>query len=295
MSKEIKSEVKRTAPKKQNMFLETIKRLLKSNVAVTGLIILLIVILLAIFAPMLAPYDYNTIDLMNANQGPSGEHWFGTDGYGRDILSRLMYGGRYSLVIGLFGAVLSTILGVIIGMIAGFFGGTADTVVMRIMDILQSIPGMLLCIILSTILGPGVFNTILALSIGGITPAVRITRGQLLGERSKEYIEAATSINCSKMSIMFGEILPNTMSPLIVHTTMAVGGTIMQASTLSYLGMGVQPPTPEWGAMLSEGKNLLRTAPHVAVFPGIVIAVVILAVNLFGDGLRDALDPKMKH
>lgn len=280
--------------KRQGMFIQIVKRLLHSNLAVTGMIILGIIILLCVFAPLISPYAMDEMDLINSNQGPSTAHIAGTDDMGRDIFSRLLYGGRYSLSLGLCGAFLSTAFGMVIGLIAGYFGKGVDNLFMRIMDVMQAIPGILIAILVSTVLGSGFFNTVLALSIGGIPVAVRITRGQILGERSKEYLEAAESINCSKVSIMFNHILPNILSPLIVHTTMAVGGTIMQAAALSYIGLGVQPPTPEWGAMLSASRDYIRNYPHLVLFPGLCIAVTILAINIFGDGLRDALDPKMK-
>ncbi len=280
--------------KRQSMLKQMVKRLLQSNLAVTGMIILGSIILLCVFAPLISPYATDEMDLINSNQGPSLAHLCGTDDMGRDILSRLLYGGRYSLSLGICGALLSTAVGMVTGLVAGYFGKGIDNLFMRVMDVMQAIPGILIAILVSTVLGSGFLNTVLALSIGGIPVAVRITRGQILGERSKEYLEAAESINCSKVSIMFNHILPNILSPLIVHTTMAVGGTIMQAAALSYIGLGVQPPTPEWGAMLSASRDYIRNYPHLVLFPGLCIAITILAINIFGDGLRDALDPKMK-
>ena len=183
---------------------------------------------------------------------------------------------------------------IVLGSLAGYFGGWVDNVVLRICDVVQAIPGILLSIVISAVLGPGFFNTILALAIGGIPSGIRLTRAQILSVRSEEYLEAAASVNCSSMRIMFSHILPNILSPLIVGFTMGIGNTIMLASSLSFIGLGVQPPAPEWGAMLSAGRDFIRNYPWQIIFPGIFVFVTVLSINLFGDGLRDALDPKMK-
>jgi ABC-type dipeptide/oligopeptide/nickel transport system permease subunit len=280
--------------KSKSLGLQTLVRLCHSKLAVSGFAILFVIVMLCALAPVLTPYSPSDMDLSVAKQGPSWEHPCGTDRMGRDIFARLLYGGRYSIALGLAGALFSSIIGVVLGVFAGYFGKWTDHTIMRGMDVLQSIPGILIAILIATVLGGGFVNTVIALTVGGIPVAVRITRGQILAERTKEYLEAAESINCSKLRIMFTEVLPNTLSPLIVHTTMAIGGTIMVAASLSYIGLGVQPPTPEWGAMLTEGKDYLRNFPHIALFPGLAIVITVLAVNIFGDGLRDALDPKMK-
>ena len=252
------------------------------------------IIFLCAFAPLFTQYGQNDLDMANAFAKPSLQHLCGTDNLGRDQWARLLYGGRYSLVLGIIGSLFAAVGGTGLGVIAGYFGGQVENLIMRFCDIWTAIPGMLLCIVVSTALGPGFFNTILALSIGAIPNGARMTRGQILAERTKEYLEAAEAMNCSKLSIMFRHLLPNVISPTIVGTTMGIGATITQAATLSYIGLGVQPPTPEWGAMLSEGKNYVTSYPHLLLFPGLAIGLTTLAINLMGDGLRDALDPKLR-
>ena len=268
--------------------------MLKSPGAKVGFVILVIIIVACAAAPLIAPYGVNEIDIKSLKQPPSLKHLLGTDALGPDMLTRLLYGGQYSILLGLCASVFGNGLGVILGSIAGYFGGTTESVIMRIMDVWASIPGILICILISTVLGPGFFNTILALSLGGLPNGVRMTRGQILAERSKEYIEAAQSINCSKISIMFKHILPNVISPIIVNTTMGIGNIITMAASLSYIGLGVQPPTPEWGAMVTDGRSSMMTQPYLIMFPGLVIALFVLSMNLVGDGLRDALDPRLR-
>jgi ABC-type dipeptide/oligopeptide/nickel transport system permease subunit len=182
----------------------------------------------------------------------------------------------------------------VIGSIAGYFGGKVEMFIMRLLDVWSALPSMLLCILVSAVLGPGFFTTVLALTVGGIPSGVRMLRGQILSERGKEYVEAAESINCSKISIMFKHLLPNCVQPTIVSTTMGVGNTMIAAASLSYIGLGIQPPAAEWGAMLAEGRGYIRTKPHLIAVPGIIIALTVLSINLLGDGLRSALDPKLR-
>lgn len=251
-------------------------------------------IFLAIIAPEIMPYKIDALDLKNKLQGPSSTHWLGTDELGRDILSRLLYGSRFSLEIGIIGVLVSAGGGIVIGAIAGYFGGTTDNIVMRIMDVLQAMPGIVLAIAISATLGPGLVNCIIALSISAIPNYARMTRASILNVRKMEYLEAAASINCSNLRIIVKHVLPNALSPLIVQSTMGIAGTIMNAAMLSFIGLGVQPPTPEWGAMLSAGRGYLRDYPHLCLFPGITIMITVLSLNMLGDGLRDALDPKLK-
>lgn len=272
----------------------TFSRVFETPTAKIGGILLGIIVVMCVFAPLFCKYTANDIDMTSALQGPSLQHFCGTDNLGRDQWARLLYGGRYSLALGIIGSLFAAIGGTGLGVIAGYFGGQAENLIMRFCDIWTAIPGTLLCIVVSTALGPGFFNTIVALSIGAIPNGARMTRGQILAERTKEYLEAAEAMNCSKASIMFRHLLPNVISPTIVGTTMGIGATITQAATLSYIGLGVQPPTPEWGAMLSAGKNYVTSFPHLLLFPGIAIGLATLAINLMGDGLRDALDPKLR-
>lgn len=237
---------------------------------------------------------YHLYSHKNMNASPSLAHICGTDALGRDVFTRLLYGGRQSLLLGFMSSFLGVFMAIIVGCVAGYFGGKVETIIMRLMDIMSAIPGMLLSMLISTAFGNGLFNTILALSIGTIPSGVRMIRAQILKERSQEYLEAAESVNCSKVSIMFQHLLPNVISPMIVTFTMGIGSQISAASSLSVLGMGVLPPAPEWGAMLSEGRLHFLAYPHQLLFPGLCIAMTIFAVNLFGDSLRDAIDPKLK-
>lgn len=285
---------KKKARKKQSQFSMVMKRLVQNKAALFGMIVLLLIILGSVFAPLIAPYNPTAINPDAIFAEPSWSHPMGCDSMGRDQLSRLLYGGRYSLALGFSSAAIGAMGGIILGSLAGYFGGWVDNLVMRFADVLQSIPGNLLSIVISTVMGPGFVNTILAMCIGGIAPVSRMLRACILSERQAEYLEAAESINCSKPRIMFKHLLPNTISPIIVNVAMGIGGKLTGAAGLSYIGLGVQPPTPEWGAMLSAGKSAIRTHPYLLTWPGIFIAVTILAINLLGDGLRDAMDPKLK-
>lgn len=287
--------VKTARPKKQSEFVRVFKELRKNSTAMLGLCILLVEIILVILAPVIAPYDYTAMDILAVQQGPSAAHWFGTDELGRDIFSRVLYGGRYSISMGVLAVMISTTVGMTIGAIAGYFGGKVDNILMRLLDVIQSLPAMLLSIVLSAVLGPGYFNTILALSVNGMPASARMLRAQMMKVRGNEYIEAAQSINCSKFRIIVRHMIPNSFSPNIVQATMSIAHMIVMAASLSFIGLGVQPPTPEWGAMLTGARQFIRQCPHMVIFPGLAIAVTVLAVNLMGDGLRDALDPKLKH
>ena len=280
--------------KKQGEFIIVARRLSKNPMAVISFFVTVFLVLIAIFAPLIAPYPYDKQDLMHTRAAPSAQHLFGTDELGRDVFSRVIWGSRFSLSIGILAVLLGTVVGLFLGAIAGYFGGLADDIIMRIMDILQSIPGILLAITISVVLGPGFFNTLLALSIGGIAMGCRLTRASILNIRTQEYLEAATSINASTLRIITRHVLPNSFSPLLVSSTMSIGNVIMAAAMLSFIGLGIQPPTPEWGSMIAGGRNLIRTTPWMVTFPGIFIMLTVLALNLFGDGLRDALDPKLK-
>ncbi len=288
-------ENKKVKVKKNSQTKEVLRRLAKNKSAMFGLVVIVLLSLVAIFAPLIAPYSPTALDYYNIRQGPSLQHLFGTDSLGRDIFSRICYGAKWSLSLGLLATIFSSVIGIVIGLIAGYFGGMTDNIIMRLMDIIQAIPGILLAIIVSTVLGPGFFNTVLAMSVGSVPMTVRMLRAQVMSIRKEDYLEAATSINCSKWRIMLRHIFPNSYSPLLVSATMGIGNTIMSAAGLSYLGLGIQEPMPEWGAILSSATNYVRDCPYMAFFPGLVIAITVLAFNLFGDGLRDALDPKLKN
>lgn len=280
--------------RKESQFSLVMKRLSKNRLAMAGLVIILTLFLLAIFSPWIMPYPYEEMNMAERFASPSLKHLCGTDEMGRDIFSRLLYGARASLSLGFLATIISTVIGMIIGSIVGYFGGAVDTVVMRLVDILQAIPGILLAIAISACLGSGFTNTIIALSIGGIPMTVRLLRGSIMGVRKMEYLEAAQTINCSVPRTIMKHILPNSISPIIVSVTMGIRNTILMAASLSYIGLDVQPPTPEWGAMLSAARTYMRDYPHMVLFPGLAIALVVLSLNMLGDGLRDALDPKLK-
>lgn len=280
--------------KKESMFKQVGHRLVRNPTAMIGVGIIVIILLCSIFAPFLAPYDPNSMDFTALKAGPSAAHPFGCDQLGRDILSRILYGGRYSLALGFICAIIGLILGTFFGCIVGYAGGAVDNVAMRICDIWSSIPSMLLAILVSTALGPGFFNTILAMTLGAIPGSTRNTRALVLKEREMEYLEAAKAMNCSTMKILFRHMLPNIFAFKIVGTTGNIGGSIMQASGLSFIGLGVPSSNPEWGAMCANGRNYMLEQPHMLLFPGMMIVITVLAFNMFGDGLRDAMDPKLK-
>jgi len=280
--------------KKNSEFLRVLKQLSYNKLAMAGAIVFVLLLAACLLAPVIAPYDYNALDIANMCQAPSAEHIFGTDELGRDIFSRILYGGRYSITMGLFSVAVALVVGMFIGAIAGYFGGWVDNLIMRFLDIVQSLPGMLLTIVISAVLGAGYFNTILALAVNTIPHQARMLRAQMLKIRNVEYVEAAQSINCSKARIIISHMIPNTFSPLIVGATMGVANQINMASSLSFIGLGVQPPAPEWGAMLSSSRQYIRNYPYMVIFPGLAIAITVLSLNLMGDGLRDAMDPKLK-
>lgn len=280
--------------KKKNQVVEVLKRMLDNKGAVIGGILFLLVLIIAIIAPLIAPYNYSEMNIQDRLLTPSLQHLFGTDHMGRDVLSRAIYGARYSLIIGIGSVIFSAVFGIILGSAAGYFGGWLDNLIMRICDIIQSIPGLILNIVLACAMGAGVFNTVLALGIEGIAGTARLMRSSILNVRKMEYLDAATVSNCSSLQTIVRHVFPNTFAPILVQATMGVGAKIITAASLSYMGIGVQPPTPEWGAMLSDSRDYLMNYSYLCLIPGICIMVVVLSLNLLGDGLRDALDPKLK-
>lgn len=279
--------------KRRGHFAEVVKRMTYSKVNIICLIIVLLFILVAVFAPVIAPHGYADM-VAKSLMAPNADYWLGTDDFGRDYLSRVIYGARYSMGLGFSATIVSLIFGAIFGSIAGFYGGRIDEAFMRFCDIIQSIPGVLLNMALCVAFGTGVVNTILALGIGGVAGSARLMRSSFLQLRKAEYIDAARVIGCSDNRIILRHMIPNAFAPVLVQTTMRVGSVIMSAAGLSFLGLGVQAPTPEWGALLSGGRTFIRKAPWLCIFPGLCILIFVLALNLLGDGLRDALDPKLK-
>ncbi|MBR4744416.1 MAG: ABC transporter permease [Oscillospiraceae bacterium] len=284
----------RRAPKRSRAA-ETWRRLKKNKVAMVSLAVLIAIILISVLAPVIAPYDYAETDKQNTLAGPSKEHWLGTDRLGRDILSRLIWGGRQSLQMGIIAVLIAAVVGVIIGSIAGYFGGWLDNLLMRILDIYQSIPMMLLCITFAAILGPSLRNAIIAIGVSMVPAFARMMRASILTVRESEYIEAAICCNATNRMIIMKNIIPNAISPIIVNITMSIGGAVLSGAGLSFIGLGVEAPMAEWGAMISDARNYIRAYPTLALYPGICIMITVLAFNLLGDGLRDALDPRLKN
>lgn len=260
-----------------------------------GLIILCFLLIVVIFDDLIAVEGINDQNIQNRLKPPSVEHIFGTDPYGRDIFSRIVLGARYSLSMGVVATAISALIGIPLGAISGFYGGRVDNYIMRALDIFMTMPMILLAITIAASLGSGMFNTMIAVGISGSPGIARVTRSAVLGVRNQEYIEAAYSINASDFRIIFRYVLPNAMAPIIVQVTFMVASSILAASSLSFLGLGLKPPTPEWGAMLSTGREFMRDSWWICAFPGLMIMISVLAINLIGDGLRDALDPKLKN
>ncbi len=259
-----------------------------------GGVVVILLILVALAAPHLAPYDPVHQDLASSLAGPSMQHLAGTDVHGRDIFSRIIYGTRISLRIGFLGMLLGCIVGVILGLVAGYYGGWADTIIMRLMDVQLAFPGLLVAICIIAIIGPGLENVIVAVGIFSVPLFARVTRGQVLSLKEQDFILAARMMGAQDGRIMLNHLLPNAVAPLLVLCTLRIATAILTAASLSFLGLGAQPPIPEWGAMLSDGRAYLNIAPHVATTPGLAILITVLAFNLLGDGLRDALDPRLK-
>ncbi|WP_075292557.1 ABC transporter permease subunit [Pararhizobium arenae] len=269
--------------------------------AVIGLAVFLIILFMAVFAPFVAPHDpsiQNREMLLLPpvlSEGGQASYLLGTDAVGRDIFSRLIYGARFSLFIGVIVVTLSVISGVLVGLVAGYFRGKVDTVIMRVMDIILAFPSLLLALVLVAVLGPGLVNAMIAISLVNLPHFVRLTRAAVMTERAKDYVIASKVAGAGTLRLMFLTILPNCLAPLIVQATLAFSAAILDAAALGFLGMGAQPPTPEWGTMLAEAREFIQRAWWVVTFPGLAILITVLAINLMGDGLRDALDPKLKR
>lgn len=270
-------------------------RLLSRKGALFGLVVVSFFLIAALLAPRIAPYPPNKMDYSAIRQPPSAEHWFGTDDLGRDVLSRVIHGARISMQVGVIAVGLSLVVGTLMGIIAGFAGGLVDTILMRIIDIMLAFPGILLAIAIVAILGPDLFNTMIAVGIAAIPTYARTARASTLGVLETEYVQAARALGATNLRIVRQHVFPNILAPITVLATIGIAIAILSAAGLSYLGLGAQPPTPEWGAMLSEARGNLRDAWWMSTFPGVAIMLVILGFNLLGDGLQDVLDPRMGH
>ncbi len=278
-----------------SLYAEYWRRYKKNKAAMLGLVIFAMLVLVIIFADVIVPYE-KAIDQDYTQRflTPCAEHWFGTDHFGRDVFARVIHGSRYSLIIGVATNILSLVLGGLLGAAAGYYGGKVDDIIMRIMDVFMCIPFMLLALAIVAALGPGLVNLMIAITISSIPGMTRLVRSAVLLVADQDYIEAAGSYGSKDARILLKYIIPNALGPIIVNTTMNIAGTILAAAGLSFIGMGIQPPTPEWGAMLSGAREYMRQAPYLMVYPGLAILLSVLSLNLIGDGLRDALDPKLK-
>ena len=281
--------------KKRSQLKEVWRRFCRNKQAMIGLAMLFLLIFAAVFANVIAPYDPVEQNLLIRLQGPSAAHWFGTDELGRDIFSRILYGARISLTVGLIAVSISCVAGCALGAIAGYYGGILDTVIMRISDIMMAIPSILLNISIVAALGTGLQNVMIAIGISSVPAYCRIMRASLLSLKNQEFVDASRVAGSTDFSIIMHHIIPNSLAPLIVQATLKIGGAILSCASMSFIGLGIVPPTPEWGAMLSTGRDFLRDAPHLTAFPGLAIMFAVFSMNLIGDGLRDALDPKLKN
>ncbi len=281
--------------RRKNIFKSRFFRVVFSRkIVVFCTLVLVALALCSIFAPFVAPYDPYAQDLRAARQSFSAEHWLGTDGVGRDMLSRIIYGGRVSFAVGLASAVIAGGLGMLVGLIAGTFGGAVDTAIMRVMDAMNSIPMIILSMFLCTVLGKGLLNICIAIGISMSPIYARVTRGQVLSVREADYVTAGTLSGASKLKNAFYHILPNCLSANIVMMTNSIGAAILNEASLSYLGLGINPPTASWGAMVSDGKQFMSSVPIIAIAPGVMVMITVLCFNMLGDAVRDASDPKLK-
>ena len=282
------------APSRFHHLTSGLRRLARNRMALIGLIVLIAGVLVAAFAPWIAPYDPKKIAVIDALQGPSRQHWMGTDNLGRDLLSRVIYGIRTSMLIAVISISVAGSIGVTLGLISGFYGRRVDDIIMRAMDILYAFPDLLIALALVATFGTGFWSLVVAIAIGRIPGFARITRASVLSIRENEYVEAARTIGSGNRRIVLRHILPNGLAPIIVMTSVSLALAILVEASLSFLGLGIQPPTPSLGALLKDSLGFMETAPWLAIFPGVTIALIIFALNLLGDGLRDLLDPKLK-
>ena len=263
----------------------------RNRFALVGTAFIVFIAFMGIFAPIVSTHDPSRQSLRERMKPPTAEHWLGTDELGRDFYTRLVYGARISLFVGIVGAAAGVVCGTIVGLISGFFGGWIDTIVMRVIDVMYAFPGLLLAILVVAVMGPSLLNLIVVLAIWGTPTLSRIVRANVLSLKEQDYVEAARAIGASRIRIIFQHLLPNTLAPIIVNATLAVAGSILTTAALGFLGLGVQPPEAEWGNILSNGRQYLRKAPLLMIFPGTLIFLTVISINLIGDALRDALDP----
>lgn len=294
MEKIQKKNAKRKKAYKSTPGKEAWKRFKRNPTAVIGLVVVCLLILIAIFAPLIAPYNYSAQDYTAMKQAPSAAHWFGTDAYGRDLFSRVIYGTRYSLLIALFCTIAALLSGGVLGIIAGYFGGIVDTIIMRIMDIFQSIPMIMMAICIVAVLGNGIPQLVAAIMFASMPTMARNNRAAILRVRGSDYIESSEAIGVGKFRMIMKHMIPNAVGVMVIYFVGFLAVSIMMMSSMSYIGVGLSAPTPEWGLILNEGKTYVTSKPYMMLFPSMMIMITCFAFNLMGDGLRDAFDPKLK-
>lgn len=273
---------------------EFLKQWRKNKIGAIGAVVVILLIFVAIAAPLIAPYSPREMDTLRRMEGPSADHIFGTDRFGRDEFSRIVYGARVSLQVGVIAVSIGVLSGLVLGLMAGYYGKFLDSIIMRFMDILFAFPSILLALVVIAVLGPSLTNTMMAIGITNMPVFTRIVRASVLSVREEEYVTAARALGLKDVRLLARHILPNILAPVIVQASLALSGAILTEAALSFLGLGIQPPTPSWGSMLSESRRYMELAPWTAIFPSLAIMVTVMSFNLFGDGLRDILDPKIK-
>lgn len=278
----------------QRLWADAFRRLVKSRGATSGGVIFGLFVFMALAAPLLTPYDPIRLNVVESLEPPSARHWLGTDQFGRDVLARVIYGARVSMAMGVVAVTISVVLGLALGLVSGYYRGTVDLLVMRLVDVMLAFPGILLALVIIAVLGPNLGSAMIAVGVSGMPLFVRVVRSSTLTVRALQYVEAAQAAGSSDVRVLVRHVLPNVLTPVIVLVTLGIPSAIVAGAALSFLGLSVKPPTPDWGEMLSKGRAFMGTAWWLSTFPGLAIAVIVLAINRFGDGLRDALDPRLK-
>ena len=278
----------------QRLWADAFRRLVKSRGATSSGVIFGLFVFTALAAPLLTPYDPIRLNVVESLEPPSARHWLGTDQFGRDVLARVIYGARVSMAMGVVAVTISVVLGLALGLVSGYYRGTVDLLVMRLVDVMLAFPGILLALVIIAVLGPNLGSAMIAVGVSGMPLFVRVVRSSTLTVRALQYVEAAQAAGSGDARVLVRHVLPNVLTPVIVLVTLGIPAAIVAGAALSFLGLGVKPPTPDWGEMLSKGRAFMGTAWWLSTFPGLAIAVIVLAINRFGDGLRDALDPRMK-
>jgi peptide/nickel transport system permease protein len=278
----------------RSLWSDALRRLLANRGAAVGGIIFLLIIVIAIIAPVLAPSNPIKLNVVDSLQAPSSRHWLGTDQFGRDILSRIIYGSRISVAMGVVAVAISVVGGSVLGLVSGYFRGVTDMLVSRLVDVMLGFPGILLALVVIAVLGTNLSSAMIAVGVSGMPIFIRVVRGSTLSAREYQYVEAARVVGCGHTRILFRHVMPNVAAPIIVLATLGIPSAIIAGAALSFLGLGIKPPTADWGEMLSNGRSFMSTAWWLSTFPGLALMIMVMAINLFGDGLRDALDPRMK-